>query len=297
VRVAVLGATGQLGTDLAAHFAAAGDEVARLGHDAVRVEDAASVRDALAAARPEVVVNTAAFHPLGRCEEEPERAFAVNALGARHVARACRELGARQVFVSTDYVFDGRAGRAYSEEDTPRPISVYGASKLAGEHLALAEAGASSWVVRVSAIYGRVPSRAKGDNFLTMILRRAREQPEVRVVDDEIVSPTPTAEIARALRELLLADRPGLYHLACEGSCSWHELTQVLFELRGIDTPLRAARASDFPGPNLRPAHSALASRRYREVCGHALPHWRDALAAHLASGALAEAPPRDAAG
>lgn len=297
MRVAVLGADGQLGTDLAAHFAAAGDEVARLGHADVQVEDAGAVRAALAAARPEVVVNTAAFHPLGHCEENPERAFAVNALGARNVARAAREIGVAHLYVSTDYVFDGRAGRAYTEEDTPRPLSVYGASKLAGEHLALAEAGVPAWVIRVSAIYGRVPSRAKGDNFLTMILRRAREQSEVRVVDDEIVSPTPTLEIARALRELLLAGRPGLYHLACQGSCSWYEFTQALFSLMGIVTPLRAASTSDFPGPNLRPACSALDSHRYRDLCGRELPPWREALARFVASGALGDAPPRDVTG
>lgn len=295
MRVAVLGATGQLGTDLVASFAAAGDEVVALGHDDVRVEDAGSVRAALGAARPEAVVNTAAFHHLGRCEAEPETAFAVNALGALNVARAARELGAANVYVSTDYVFDGRARRPYREDDTPRPLSVYGVSKLAGEHLTLAESLTESgtaggepgaYVIRVSGIYGRVPSRAKGDNFLTMILRRAREQPEVRVVDDEILAPTPTAEIAHATRELLAAGRPGLYHLACRGSCSWYELTRAIFDMLEIDTPLHRAKAADFPGPVRRPPYSVLDCRRYHALGRGEMPHWRDALAGFLSAGA-----------
>jgi dTDP-4-dehydrorhamnose reductase len=292
VRVAVLGATGQLGTDLVAHFAAAGDDVVALGHDDVRVEAADSVRAALGAVRPDAVVNTAACHHLGRCEEEPERAFAVNALGARNLAQAARELGFANVYVSTDYVFDGRARRPYTEDDAPRPLSVYGASKLAGEHFTLAEGeGASdpvaqAFVIRVSAIYGKVPSRAKGDNFVTMITRRAREQPEVRVVDDEIVAPTPTAEIARAAREILTAGRPGLYHLACRGSCSWYELTRAIFDLLAIDTPLHRASAADFPGPARRPAYSVLDSRRYHALGRGEMPHWRDGLAEFLSDGA-----------
>lgn len=283
MKVAVLGGTGQLGTDLVEHFAAAGDEVAALGHDDVRVEDPASVRAALAAARPDAVVNTAAFHHGGRCEEEPGRAFAVNALGALNVARAARDLGAANLYVSTDYVFDGEAGRPYGEDDAPRPLSVYGASKLAGEHLTRMEGG-RGFVVRVSGIYGRVPSRAKGDNFLTMITRRAREHYEVRVVDDEIVSPTPTAAVAPALRNVLLAGEPGVYHLACRGSCSWYDFTRAIFELLEIEIPVERAKAADFPSSVRRPAFSALASDRYHALGRGEMPHWREALEGFLAA-------------
>lgn len=285
MRVAVLGATGQLGTDLVERFAADGDEVTALGHEDVRVEDAGSVRAALAAARPDAVVNAAAFHHVGRCEEEPGRAFAVNALGALNVARAARELGAANLYVSTDYVFDGAAGRPYTEDDAPRPLSVYGASKLAGEHLTRAEGdkGGRAFVVRVSGIYGKVPSRAKGDNFLTMITRRAREHYEVRVVDDEVVSPTPTAEIAPALRDVLVAGEPGLYHLACRGSCSWYDFTRAIFELLEIELPVEPAKAADFPSPVRRPPYSVLASDRYHALGRGEMPHWREALERFLA--------------
>jgi dTDP-4-dehydrorhamnose reductase len=278
--VAVLGADGQLGSDLVAHFAAAGDEVAALTHADVEVADEASVRAALAAARPDVVLDTAAFHHLPSCEDDPARAFAVNAQGAHHVARAARDLGATPVYFSTDYVFDGTAARPYTEEDLPRPLSVYGASKLAGEHLTLA--GGPAWVLRVSALYGRVPSRAKGDNFLTMITRRAREQRVVRVVADEVTAPTPTPVIARATRDILRTGEPGLYHLACRGSCSWHDFTRAIFDLLGIDTPLEPARSADFPTPVRRPPWSVLDSGRYEALGVGEMPPWREALTEFL---------------
>jgi dTDP-4-dehydrorhamnose reductase len=295
MKVAVIGGDGQLGSDLVAHFAAAGDEVVALGHREVEVADLAAVRRALAGAAPEVVVNCAAFHQPLRCEEEPERAFAVNAVGARHVALAAAELAAAVVYFSTDYVFAGDAATPYAETDLPRPLGVYGASKLAGEHLTLATA-TRAWVLRVSAIYGRVPCRAKGDNFLTMILRRAREQGEVRVVEDEVTAPTPTAEIARATREILAGGDPGLYHVACAGSCSWFEFTRALFDLAGVATPLRPARAADFPGPVRRPAYSVLGSRRY-EALGGRMPPWREALAGFLAGPGAGLLPGARAAG
>ena len=287
MRVAVLGGNGQLGTDLVAHLRTSGDEVVALTHAEVEVTDPASVLGALAAAAPEAVVDCAAFHHLGRCEEDPARAFAVNATGALHAARACRELGAAFLYVSTDYVFDGTAGMPYTETDCPRPLSVYGASKLAGEHLALA-AWERTWVARVSVIYGRVPSRDKGDNFVTMILRRAAEQPEVRVVDDEVLAPTPTTEIARALRDLLAGGaEPGVYHVACEGGgCSWYDFARAIFDARGVTTPLYRAKVADFPGPLRRPAYSVLDCGRLDAAGVARLPHWRDALVRFLAGAA-----------
>jgi len=282
MKVAVLGANGQLGTDLVEHFAACGDQVTALTHREVEVEEADSVRRGLAAAAPQAVINCAAFHHLARCEEDPRRAFAVNAVGALHVARTARELGAVVVYVSTDYVFDGESDRPYTESSCPRPLSVYGASKLAGEQLTFA-AAERSYVVRVSGIYGRVPSRAKGDNFVTMIVRRAREQSEVRVVDDETLAPTPTSEIAVALRGLLRSGAAsGTYHVACAGSCSWYEFARAVFDELGLATPLRRARSAEFPGPARRPAYSALDSGKLVAAGLPPLSHWRDALAAFL---------------
>jgi dTDP-4-dehydrorhamnose reductase len=290
VRVAVLGSNGQLGSDLVAHLRSHGDDVVALTHADVELTDAVSVHAALAAAAPEAVVNCAAFHHLGRCEDDPARAFAVNAAGAHHVARAARDLGAWNVYVSTDYVFDGNAAHPYTEGATAAPLSVYGASKLAGEHLTAASGGERWYVVRVSGIYGHVPSRDKGDNFVTMILRRAREQAEVRVVDDEVLSPTPTAEIARAVRSLLGSGATaGVYHAACEGAgCSWYDFASAIFSACGVRTPLLRAKVADFPGPLRRPAYSVLDCRKLAAAGVAPLPPWRDAIRRFLAQGPTA---------
>jgi dTDP-4-dehydrorhamnose reductase len=282
MKVAVFGGNGQLGSDLVAHLRQRGDEPVALVHSDADVTDAGAVRRVLAAAAPDAVVNTAAFHHLGRCEDDPGRAFAVNATGALHVARAATELGAACVYVSTDYVFDGAAREPYGEDACPRPLSVYGASKLAGEHLTLA-AAPRGLVVRVSGIYGRLPSRDKGDNFVTMILRRAREQAEVKVVDDESLAPTSTTEIARAIADLLhVGAAPGVYHAACGEGCSWHDFAAAIFAERGVTTPLLRAKVADFPGPLRRPAYSVLGGSALRDAGVAPLPHWRDAVAAFL---------------
>jgi dTDP-4-dehydrorhamnose reductase len=277
VRVAVIGADGQLGSDLVEAFSAAGHEVSGLTHGDIRVEDAASVAAALGGARPEAVLNTAAFHDVPRCEREPERAFSVNALGALNVARAAAELGATAVYYSSDYVFDGAQSVPYVEEDRPNPLNVYAASKLAGEHLTLS-AMPHSLTLRVSGLYGKVPCRAKGDNFVSKIVRLAREQPEVRVVTDEFTSPTPTWEIARQTVQLLERGVTGLCHLACEGGCSWHEFAHEIFRTLGITTPLRRASVADFPSPVRRPSYSVLENRRLKRSGLLEMPDWRTSL-------------------
>ncbi len=277
MRVAVIGANGQLGSDLAEAFSTAGHEVSGLTHEACPVEDAAAVAAALAEARTEAVLNTAAFHDVPRCEREPERAFSVNALGALNVARAAAGLGATVVYYSSDYVFDGAQQVPYVEEDRPNPLNVYAASKLAGEHLTLS-ATPQSLVLRVSGLYGRVPCRAKGDNFVSKIVRLAREQPEVRVVTDELTSPTPTREIASQTIRLLEQGATGLFHLACEGGCSWYEFAQEIFETLEITTPLRRASVADFPSTVRRPSYSILENRRLKQSGLATMPDWRTAL-------------------
>ncbi len=283
MKVAVVGANGQLGTDLVAALAAAGIEVAPLTHANVEVADADSVRAALADHRPDAVLNTAAFHNVPRCEEEPERAFAVNALGALNVARACAELGIRNVYFSTDYVFDGTKGEPYEESDLPAPLNVYAASKLAGEQLTLAYTP-DGLVLRVSGIYGKTPCRAKGANFVSKMIELAGTRPEVRVVTDEILSPTPTRAIAAKTVELLGTEAAGLLHLTCEGSCSWYEFAREIFTTLGLETPLLEATVAEFASPVRRPHYSVLANTRLAGLGLTPMPHWRPALIEYLAS-------------
>lgn len=277
MRVAVLGANGQLGTDLAASFADTGAEVVALTHDEIRVEDLDSVRESLSRARPDAVLNTAAFHHVPQCEEDPASAFAVNAQGALNVARIASELDAQNLYFSTDYVFDGERGRPYVEEDLPNPLNVYAASKLAGEHLTLAYAP-QSYVVRISGIYGKVACRAKGENFVTKMIRLAKDRPEVRVVDDEVLTPTPTREIAEKIPALLASGAYGLYHLSCKGACSWYEFAREIFAALELKTPLDRASVKDFPAGVRRPFYSVLENRRFDALGVGRMPPWRDAL-------------------
>jgi dTDP-4-dehydrorhamnose reductase len=197
--VVVVGSTGQLGSDLVEAFA--GDRVHGLAHEQMDIGDDAAVRRVLSELRPDVVVNTAAFHNVPKCETDVERAYALNAVAPRRLARVCKELGARLVHVSTDYVFDGAKQTPYVETDRAMPLNVYGVSKLAGEHEVLGADG-NHQVVRSSGLYGIRPCRAKGGNFIDTMYRVAAQQPEVRVVNDEVLTPTFTADLAAQIRVL-----------------------------------------------------------------------------------------------
>ena len=282
MKVAVVGASGQLGTDLVDALRRAGHEAIALGHDDLEVTEPGSVRAALEAHRPEAVLNTAAFHNMPECEEHPERAFAVNAVGAVNLARACGDLGVRNVYYSTDYVFDGAKGRPYLETDLPAPLNVYGASKLAGERLTEVY-GPGSLVLRVSGLYGRVPCRHKGENFITKMVALAAKLPEVRVVTDEVLTPTPTRAIAEKTVELLGTDAEGLMHLTCEGACSWNEFAREIWDTLEISTPLGEATVADFPSPVQRPTYSVLENGRLAATGLSPMPHWRTALREFLA--------------
>jgi dTDP-4-dehydrorhamnose reductase len=274
---AVIGANGQLGTDITGELE--GRYLVRsLTHPDIEIGNSESCRRVLEAIRPDLVINTAAFHNVPKCESEAEQAFRINALGPKSLAELSEEIGFDLVHFSTDYVFDGTKQAPYVEDDLPNPLSVYGVTKLAGEHFAR-NYSRRSYVIRVAGIYGRVPSRAKGNsNFVTTMIRLAREKPEVRVVDDEIVSPTPTEAIARNLLPLLETQAYGLYHMACEGQCSWYEFARIIFDTLDLKTPLYPCKAADFPSPVRRPPYSALKNAALENLNLNQMPRWDDAL-------------------
>jgi dTDP-4-dehydrorhamnose reductase len=199
MKIAVVGADGQLGSDLATAFTANGDEVRALTHSHIEITDLNSVACVLEEIQPNVIVNTAAMHHVENCEREPAQAFAVNGLGPKNLAFTAKNLGAVLMHVSTDYVFDGNKGSPYTEDDSPRPLNTYGVTKLAGEHFIRSNTE-RYFVVRTSGLYGKNPCRAKGGlNFIELMLKLAKERGEVSVVDSEIVSPTSTTELAEQL--------------------------------------------------------------------------------------------------
>jgi dTDP-4-dehydrorhamnose reductase len=281
MRVAVIGGEGQLGTDVTAAFAEDGHEVHGLTHGDLEIADGAAVTAVLGALAPDVIVNTAAMHHVERCEEQPGQAFLINGLGARQLALAARDQGSLLIHVSTDYVFDGRKRSPYTETDCPRPLNVYGTTKLCGEHFIQALAP-RFLIVRTSGLYGRAPCRAKGLNFVRLMLKLARERGQVRVAADEIVTPTSTRALARQLVVLSYQAEPGVIHATTRDECSWLEFAAAIFQLSGVAVELLSATSSDFPAKVARPAYSVLANG---ELCRRAIdvmPHWREALEVYL---------------
>ncbi|HXG43094.1 MAG TPA: dTDP-4-dehydrorhamnose reductase, partial [Dehalococcoidia bacterium] len=231
--VAVLGATGQLGSDLCRLLADMAVPHFPLAHADLDICQREQVARVLAELRPRIVVNCAAFHQVERCEEEPERALAVNALAVRDLALVCRELGALLVHISTDYVFDGEKGTPYLEHDPVGPVNAYGISKAAGEFF-LRSLWPEHIIVRTSGLYGQRGSSVKGGNFVETMLRLGAQQGEVWVVTDQTLSPTYTLDLARGLWAVVEAGGRGTYHIVNSGCCSWYEFACAIFSLAGM---------------------------------------------------------------
>jgi dTDP-4-dehydrorhamnose reductase len=282
MRIAIFGVDGQFGRALAAHLASAHDVVA-IDHTRADLRDAGAVNEAVRASKVQWIVNSAAMTHVDRCENEPLAAFDVNAVGARNVAQAATDAGARVVHVSTDYVFDGTHAGAYVETDAPRPINAYGNSKLAGEWFVSAASDAHV-VVRTSGLYGLYRCRGKG-TFAETILARAREGQSLRVVADERLTPTFTEDLARQVRAMVESDvAGGVYHATNAGGCSWHEFASELLRLAGVHTKLDAIAASEWNSPTRRPKNSVLENRALAALGLDRMPDWRDALARYVAA-------------
>ncbi|WP_260740813.1 dTDP-4-dehydrorhamnose reductase [Tunturiibacter lichenicola] len=282
MKVAVLGSNGQLGSDVCAAFLRNGDQVIGLTHSDIEVTSPSAVNAVLTASMPEFIVNTAAMHHVDKCEADPLAAFQGNAMGAKYVAQWAQQAGATIAYVSTDYVFDGKKGAPYLEIDAAVPLNTYGITKLAGENYTAAIAP-KHFVLRVSAIYGHQPCRAKGGlNFVEMMLKLSRERDELRVVDDEFVSPTPTAQIAEQLVALSRSTHYGLYHATTEGSCSWYEFADEIFRATGTKIRLEKARPGEFPAKVLRPKYSVLENHALKAAQLNVFTDWRDGLEGYL---------------
>jgi dTDP-4-dehydrorhamnose reductase len=282
VKVAVIGANGQLGTDLCRALPAS--DVIALTEDDIDVANMASVRKAIVDCRPDIIINTAAYVRVDDCEDEPDKAFRVNALGARHVAVVAQELGAKLVHISTDYVFGGGPElrlTPYTEFDTPVPLSVYGKSKLAGENLAR-HFCLRHFIIRSSALFGVAGSCGKGGNFIETMLGLAKERPEVSVVDDQVFSPTYTADLARKIARLITTDYYGIFHITNRGACSWYGFTVEILRLAGIATPVVPITSDQYPQKARRPGYSVLDNYHLRLLGLDDMRPWAEALAAYL---------------
>jgi dTDP-4-dehydrorhamnose reductase len=281
VRTTILGAAGQLGR----HLAALRPEAAALGSRDADVTDPDALARALDGA--ELVVNCAAYVHVDACEGAGAHdAWAVNALGAAHVARACAAAGARLVHLSTNYVFAGDREAPYGEDDLPAPRSMYGITKLAGEHAALAYQP-DTLVVRTAGLYGLGGNRAKGGNFVERILRAARERGALQVVADQHLTPTFCGDLAAALLAAGDGAACGVVPLTNDGACSWHAFTEEILRLAGVDVPVAPTATVPRPGVADRPRNGVLARPRADALGLPALRPWQAALADYVRQARL----------
>lgn len=276
----IVGAAGQLGFDLCRAMKER-HEIIAVDRGDCDVADRDAVCAAVQKARPDIVINLAAFHETEACERDPERTFSVNALGAYHLAVAARAAGAVIFFMSTDYAFDGSKD-FFVENDAPRPLNIYGASKIAGEHLTRIGNPEGWRIVRTSWMFGAHMSGKL--NFPQMMLARARHGEILRVVNDQIGSPTYACDLAEKTKELIERDAPcGIYHITNAGSCSWYEFAKKIFELSGITPKELIAITTKESGTTIaRPRVSVLKSTRLQELGIAPLRPWQDALTAYL---------------
>jgi dTDP-4-dehydrorhamnose reductase len=274
VKILVTGAAGMLGSDVVRAAEFVNHEVVALARSDLDVTDRQAVVRTMLQERPAAVVNCAAYTDVDGAEDDLDGAMDVNAEAAANVAVAAAEIGARVLYPSTDYVFDGYKDGPYVESDEPRPQSVYAQSKLAGEH-ETTEANPRHYIVRSAWLFG-----TSGRNFVETMLSLARDHGEVLVVRDQVGCPTYTAHLADALVRLLDTEAYGIHHLASQGECSWYEFALEIFAQSKMEVRVMSCTTDEFGRPAPRPAYSVLGTERAEALY---LPHWKEGLASYLA--------------
>lgn len=276
MKLLVTGVKGQLGYDVCKVLSARGIE-----HRGVDIEDfditnVQATHDYIAAYRPDGVIHCSAWTAVDRAEDELEKVRAVNAEGPRNIASACKEIGAKLVYISTDYVFPGTGDRFYEPDDPTGPLGAYGVTKLEGEQAvqALLE---RYFIVRVSWVFGK-----NGNNFVRTMLRLAETKSELNVVCDQIGSPTYTADLAPLLCDMVVTDKYGIYHATNEGICSWAEFAEEIFRLAGKRVKVNPVPTSEYPTRAVRPLNSRMSKAKLEEMGFSRLPDWHNALVRYL---------------
>lgn len=279
MKIVLIGANGQLGSDIAEVFSK--DEVIGLTHTDIEVKDLESVSKNIIEYKPDIVINTAAFHNVPECEKNDLKAFEINAIGAKNLAIICKDNNLSLLHISTDYIFDGKTATPYTEDSLPNPLNVYGITKLAGEHY-IRYILPSHFIVRTSGLYGTYKCRAKGENFVDKMIRFAKEKKKIKMVTDEILTPTYTLDLANQIKDLIKAGISGTYHITNEGSCSWYEFTIEIFSITGFDLVPEKAFSDEIPSPVKRPKYSVLENKNLKSLKINNMRTWREALKSYL---------------
>lgn len=277
--VLVTGGGGLLGWDVCRALERRGVPYAAPSHGEMDLTQWEQVAETVRRVRPDAVIHCGAWTNVDAAEDAREEVFAVNEGGTRNVARACREMGAKMLYISTDYVFPGTGTEPYGPDDTPGPLNVYGESKLAGER-AVEELLERYFIVRISWVFGK-----HGKNFVKTMLRLAESRREVSVVCDQVGSPTYTGDLAPLLCDMVETERYGIYHAGNEGFCSWAELAEEIFRQSGRDVTVRRIRSEEYPAKARRPLNSRLGKGKLVENGFAPMPEWREALSRYLLDG------------
>lgn len=272
MKVVVTGAKGQLGTDVVQLLADEGIEVYGYGREGLDITNFDQVKQIITDVRPDVVIHAAAYTKVDLAESEPDQAFLINAYGTRNVAVASEAVGAKLVYISTDYVFDGKENKPYHEFSPTNPLSVYGKSKLAGEQF-VRDFHSRFFIVRTSWVFGK-----HGNNFVKTMLKLAREREELMVVNDQIGCPTYTVDLANCILDLIHTEKYGIYHVSNSGHCTWYEFAKAIFEEAGIKVKVNPCATKDFPRPAPRPAYSVFDHMSLRLNNFKNMRNWRYAL-------------------
>ena len=276
MKVLVTGVSGQLGWDVCRELERREIECIGVSSRDFDLTDPEAVRGYVMDYAPDAVIHCAAYTAVDKAEDEPEKCMAVNAEGTRTIAECCRELGAKMLFISTDYVFSGSGEQIYETNDPTGALNVYGRSKAEGEK-AVRNTLEQYFIVRTSWVYGK-----NGNNFIETMLRLAETREEVNVVCDQVGSPTYTADLAPLLCNMVITDKYGVYHATNEGLCSWAEFAREIFRLAGKDVRVNDIPTSEYPARAVRPLNSRMSKDRLEQAGFGRLPYWRDALGRYL---------------
>ena len=277
MKILVIGANGQLGTDLVSSLPQAGHEVIPATRETLDIRYPDQAKRALEKSQPGLVINTAAFHNVELCEDEPAEAMLVNGTAVGALARECSQRGCKLLHISTDFVFGGEKRTPYKETDATNPLSAYAKSKLEGEKQVQA-AGPQHLIVRTCGLFGHAGSKTRHGNFVEKMIKGASAGHELRVVSDKIATPTATADLVPAMAQLIAHNASGIYHITNEGECSWHEYAQEAVRLSGSPAIVTSVTSAEFRTKAQRPAYSVLSKEKLYALGVPRMRHWKSAL-------------------